>query len=168
MSWWDNFTLESISELQEERHIIAKYLREKTISEIKNDPDKHHEVVDVARNDSMIIEFALVELVPTKVFMRAVADFAGYIIPGAQVLGLTGSGSVAIEGRIRDAETGEVIFKFADREQDQTSIANIKDLTWHGHANVVVDVWVREFVELYDTPPTHLVEASDHFTLKVW
>jgi len=168
MSWWDNFTIESKSELQEERHIIANYLREKIISEIKNDPNEYHEVVEIAKQDSMIIEFALVELVPTKVFMRTVADIIGFLIPGAQVLSLTGSGSVAIEGRIKDAETGVVIFKFADREQDISSIVNIKDSTWHGHANEAIDIWVKEFVELYDTPPTHLVEASNHFTLRVW
>ena len=110
--------------------------------------------------NTMILELALVELVPTKAFIHAVANFIGFLIPGAQTIGLTGSGSVAIEGRIRDADTGKVIFKFADRQQDKTSIVSIKDITWHGHAEEIIDDWAREFVELYDTPPTHIVKAS--------
>ncbi len=168
MSWWDNFNLEPKSKLQKERHIIATYLQESFQSTIRNDVNKYHEVVETPRKDTMIIELALVELVPTKAFMRIVADIIGYLIPGVQTLGLTGSGSVAIEGRIRDAGTREIIFKFADRQQDKTSVVNIEDITWHGHVKEIIDDWAREFVELYDTPPTHIVKASNHFTLRPW
>ena len=168
MSWWDNFNLEPKLKLQEERHIIAQYLRHSFRSAITNDASKYHEVVETPGKDTMIIELALVELVPTKAFLRVAGDIVGYLIPGIQTIGLTGSGSVAIEGRIRDADTGEIVFKFADREQDKTSIVNIEDITWHGHVKELIDDWAREFVELYDTPTTHIVSASNHFTLRPW
>ena len=125
-------------------------------------------VVETPVQGTMIVELALVEVVPTKAFIRSAADIIGYFVPGVQTIGLTGSGSVAIEGRIRDAHTGEIVFKFADREQDKTSIVNIEDFSWHGHVKEIVDDWAREFVELYDTPVTHIVNASNHFTLRPW
>lgn len=168
MSWWDNFNTEPKSELQEERHIIADYLRSTFTSTLKSDSKVHHEVIKIPVEKTMILEIALVELVPTKVFMRSVMDIVGFLIPGAQALGLTGSGSVAIEGKIRDATTGEVIFKFADRQQDKTAAISAQDFTWHGHAKELIDDWATEFVELYDTPTSHMVAASSHFTLKPW
>lgn len=168
MSWWENFNTESKSQLQEDRHAIAIYLKESFESTIQNDPAAHHEVINSPRNRTMILEMALVELVPTKAFMRSIMDIVGFLIPGAQVLGITGSGSVAIEGRIRDAETGEIIFKFADRQQDKTAVISVQDLTWHGHAKEIIDDWAGEFVELYDTPPSHMVAVSSHFTLMPW
>ena len=168
MSWWDNFNAEPKSELMEDRHTIANYLRESFTTALQNDPVVHHEVVNSPKHRTMILEMALVELVPTKAFMRSVMDVFGLLIPGAQVLGLTGSGSVAIEGRIRDADTGEVIFKFADRQQDKTAIISAQDFTWHGHAKEIIDDWAKEFVELYDTPSSHMVAMSSHFTLKPW
>lgn len=167
-SWWDNFNTEPKSKLQEDRHAIANYLRESFTFALQTDTAVHHEVVNSPKNRTMILEMALVELVPTKAFMRSVMDIVGFLIPGVQALGLTGSGSVAIEGRIRDAETGEVIFKFADRQQDKTALISVQDLTWHGHAREIIDDWAREFVELYDTPSSHMVAASSHFTLKPW
>ena len=168
MSWWDNFNLEPKSTLQEERHVIANYLQETFKSSIRTDVTAHHEVVDEPTGRTMILEMALVELVPTKAIMRAAVDFIGYLIPGVSTLGLTGSGSVAIEGRIRDAETGHVIFKFADRQQDKTAAVSVEDFTWHGHAREIIDDWAVEFVELYDTPPSHMVRVASRFTLKPW
>lgn len=168
MSWWDNFNLEPKSKLQEERHHVAEYLRNSFQSSILNDANKYHEVVEAPKNNTMIIELALVELVPTKAFMRLAADVIGFLIPSFQTVGLTGSGSVAIEGRIRDAASGEIIFKFSDRRQDKTSIVNFEDFTWHGHVKEIIDDWAHEFVELYDTPSNHIVYASSHFTLRPW
>lgn len=168
MGWWDNFNMEPRAQLQEDQHLIANYMKNSFTSALKNDQLVHHDVVDNPQNDTMILELALVELVPTKAFMRSVMDVVGLLIPGAQVLGLTGSGSVAIEGRIRDARTGEVIFKFADRQQDKTAVISVEDFTWHGHAREIIDDWAKEFAELYDTPSSHMVAASSHFTLKPW
>lgn len=168
MSWWDSFNVESKSKLQNDRHEIAIYIQKTFQTNIKNDTNNYHEVVNTPNNRTMILEIALVELVPTKAFMRGAVDILGLIIPGVQVLGLTGSGSVAIEGRIRDASTNEIIFKFADREQDKSAIVSVADLTWHGHAKEIVDDWASEFVELYDTHPLHMVKASSQFTLRPW
>jgi len=168
MSWWDNFNVESKNKLQNDRHEIANYIQKSFHAAIKNDNNKYHEVVYTPKNKTMVLEIALVELIPTKAFMRAAVDFLGLIIPGVQLLGLTGSGSVAIEGRIRDESTGKIIFKFADREQDKSSIVSLNDLTWHGHAKEIVDDWALEFVELYDTHPSHMVKAASQFKLRPW
>lgn len=168
MSWWDNLNTEPKAQLQKDQHEIAGYVRNTFLTALENDAVVHHEVVDSPKNRTMILEIALVELVPTKAFMRSVMDVIGFLIPGAQVLGLTGSGSVAIEGRIRDAESREIIFKFADRQQDKSAILSAQDFTWHGHAKEIIDDWANEFVKLYDTPSSHMVAASSHFTLKPW
>lgn len=168
MSLWDNFNLVSKSKLEKDRQVIAEYTQKKFQSAIKTDVHKHHKVVDTPKKNTMILELALVELVPNKAFMRTAADIAGIFEPELKVIKFMGSGSVAIEGRIRDANTGEIIFKFADREDEKLTMVNINDFTWYGHAKVVVDDWASEFIELYDTPPSHMVEASSRFTLRPW
>jgi len=44
----------------------------------------------------------------------------------------------------------------------------VEDFTWHGHAREIIDDWAVEFVELYDTPPSHMVRVASRFTLKPW
>ena len=88
-------------------------------------------------------------------------------MPGGGAVALPASGSVAIEGRIRDAQSGEVIFAFADRESDKAAAVSAADLTWHYHAKEIADDWARQFVELSDTGPEHKVEDSSPFTFRV-
>ena len=62
MSWWDNFNLEPKSKLQEERHIIARYLRESFLAAIQNDANKYHEVVEIERSFNTLLTKLMISL----------------------------------------------------------------------------------------------------------
>lgn len=55
MSWWDNFATESKSQLQEDRHEIAIYIKESFTTALENDPKVHHELVSKPKNRTMIL-----------------------------------------------------------------------------------------------------------------
>jgi hypothetical protein len=80
----------------------------------------------------LVLELALVELVPSKAFWNVGAGAAGFIVPGASLLSLAGAGSIAIEVRARDGANQQVIEmlekieaeggdaqKFVDRAKDK-------------------------------------------------
>ena len=110
---------------------------------------------------TVILEMALVELVPTKVWLNTVT------------VGLTtgtpvNRGTVAIEGRIRDGASGKVIATFADREVSKASIVNRADLTWYFHAHRIIDEWAAQLVALVNARESEIVKRSSPFTLKPW
>ena len=69
-------------------------------------------------------------------------------------LGLMG-GSMAIEGKVKDGATGEVIAMFADRKVNSRfkSMAPGDELTWYSHARPLIKKWSSLFVELANDLP---------------
>ena len=117
------------------------------------------------------LELAIVELVPSKAVLGAVglvAPVVGAPVVGvvAQVLG--GTPSVAIDGRLKNSLTGELLFIFADREERQVRIVDLKSVTWWGHARPIIADWARQSVLLTDTPKTYRVKNRSRFTLMPW
>jgi hypothetical protein len=80
----------------------------------------------------------------------------------------TGKGYVAIEGRVRDGATGEVIATFADREAPKAALLDVKSLTWWSPAKSIIDDWARQFVQLANRRPGAIVKDSPAFDLLVW
>ena len=119
----------------------------------------------------VVLELAIVELVPS----HAVISAVGLIAPFAQAPALAvaskiaGKGtSVAIEGRLRDSVTGEVLMMFADREEPPFRIISLKAITWYGDAEDSIETWSKQLVELANTPKTKKVEDASNFTLLPW
>ena len=116
----------------------------------------------------MIIELAITELVPAKAWFNTAATAAGFVIPGAGLLSFAGKGSVAIEGRVRDGKTGEVLATFADREKDKSAPINLASMSWYQSGKQNVDDWADQIAELLHTPRSHDVTDSSPFTLLPW
>ena len=120
---------------------------------------------------TLSLELAIVELVPAKAALGAVglvAPVAGQAVVGAGAKAASGKPAVAIEGRVKDSQTGEVLLTFADREERQWRVVDVKSVTWWGHARPIIDDWARQCAELANTPATHKVEDRSRFTLKPW
>lgn len=160
MSWWEETSLagsdrEGIRELA--RRTRSEFIR----AHRENIHPYHLEVLERPRADSVILEIALIEVVPTKAWLNSVS-FVGAMVA-------LDKGTVAMEARLRDGASREVIAKFADREAGKTNlIGNVKDFGWYGHAHSIVREWAEQSVEITNSEPEDIVEDSSPFELKVW
>jgi hypothetical protein len=108
---------------------------------------------------SIILEIAIVEVTPSRAFLNLIK--AGGILSGQR-------GSVAIEARVRDGGTWEVIALFADREEGKASLLNVANLTWYTHAKKIIDDWAKQLVFIYLSGPDKTVRDTPDFTLLPW
>lgn len=169
MAWTDELSLEGKEQASQDAEYIAKYLREEFKKTINADEDCPLKVTDRVEAKTIVLEMALVELVPTKAWLNIAGNVTGSFVPGASLIaGLGLSGSIAIEGRLKDGETGEVVAMFKDHEKDQSSPLGIQDFTWYQHSKDAIDDWADQFVKLINTDPSHKVEDSLPLTLKFW
>jgi hypothetical protein len=105
------------------------------------------------------VELAIVEVVPTKVWLNAI----GYIAIGA-----LSSGTTAFEGRLRDGKTNEVIAEFKDREHGQIDIVSIADLTWYKHSEHTLRIWSEQIAHLCYRAPDEAISPMSTVTLRPW
>src|SRR6059036_766710 len=136
---------------------VAGEFRQTVIEKFRESKTNRFAIVDRADDQTMIFELAVTELVPGKAFVGAVglAAWAAPLpigIPAGAVASFADVGWMAIEGRVRDAKTGDVIAMFADREQSKTRVLDLKALTWYGNAHESMDDWAGQFVALANTP----------------
>jgi hypothetical protein len=116
----------------------------------------------------LVVELALVELVPSKAFWNAAASAAGFAIPGAGYLSMAGRGSIAIEGRAKDGGNNATIATFKDRRTDKVAPVNLGQYTWYHGAETNIKDWATEFAELLNTQPDRVIKRSSRVTLKPW
>ncbi|TLD72377.1 DUF3313 domain-containing protein [Phragmitibacter flavus] len=116
--------------------------------------------------DTVTLELALVELNPTSPKGNVVKTGLKFVIgPFAGLGGYFTKGNVAIEGKVRNSQTGELIFQFADNEADKMTLYTLRDFRAYGHADVSMKEWARQFELFTRTPPGVRVEDSFCFTL---
>jgi hypothetical protein len=177
-NFWEKVNVANVDPAQVKRDVaaIADYTRQSFVSSAKNDPNHRFNVVEENQvgDKTLILELAIVQLVPSKAVLNAI----GYIswVPTVVALGGsaatgsqdTGKGVVAIEGRIRDGKTGEVIGMFADREHPPTALIDLKALNWWAPAKAIIDQWGRQLIALANRPPGGAVQAAPQFELMVW
>ena len=76
--------------------------------------------------------------------------------------------TVAFEAKISDAATGTVLAMAADREQGKVAPINLRALTWYGEANLIIEEWADQFVQIANKRPGEVVKDASTFTLKPW
>jgi hypothetical protein len=150
---------------------LAQFTRDTFADAFRDDPKKRFEVVRRPGMGVAVLDLAIVELVPSHAVLGAlglVAPFARapLVAVGSKVGGK--STCVAIEGRLRDSVTGEVLVMFADREEPPFRILSAKAVTWYGDAEDSIKAWANQLVELGNTPRDQKVEDAPNFTLKPW
>ena len=158
MKWWDHASIGAVDRKNMVER-LAKFYRNEVQEQFREDPTHAVEIVDEPSGDVMVLELALTEFAPTK----AVLNAAGYYFAMAFDHGL-----LAMEGRVRDGGTGELLVMFKDRETGKIAIATLADLTWDLHAKHIMEDWAEEFVQLYHAAPGEEVKDSPWFTLKPW
>jgi len=167
-SWWQQRTNARQAELAKDTEQIAQRMRERFQQDIANFPGGHLHIASGPAPGVLVLELALVELVPSNAYWNAATTAAGLVVPGIGLLSAAGVGSIAIEGRARDGATHQIIATFRDRRADKIAPVNFGSYSWyHGAEGNIVD-WAEEFAELLNTPPSHIVKRHSPVTLKPW
>ncbi|MCX6984998.1 MAG: DUF3313 domain-containing protein, partial [Lentisphaerae bacterium] len=129
---------------------------------------KNYTLVDKPGPKTLILELALVKIVPGKPVLGAAKNLAAPIVGGFRLMALAMApartaisassdsplqASVAIEGRILDGVSKKVVATFADREKQESAIVNFNDFSAYGNLEQIVDQWACQFVEILDNHP---------------
>ncbi len=139
----------------------AEILRNEFLAAFRNAPGGRYAVASGKGAGVLTLELALVELNPTNVVGNAVK----YGAPGGAAMAPVTKGNIAIEGKLRDSNSGEVLFAFADNEQDKFGLISLRDFSSYGHARSAIKDWAKQFAELMRTPASHKVEDSSTISL---
>ncbi len=152
---------------QEDLQKEAEVMRKTFIEAFQNDPNKRFKVVDSPAKGDIVLEMAIVELVPNSPAMKA-ASFVPVIGTAFTIVNAADADHVAFEARIVDGGTGEIIAMAGDRRKGKMSIVTAQDFTWYGHADVIFKDWAKEFVEIANRRPGQIVKKAAGFQLKPW
>jgi hypothetical protein len=159
--------------LEESAREMAEYTEEKFREAFQKDERPGVQLASQPGPRTLVLEIAIVELIPSKATFGALRLAAPAMGPagiavGAGSAAAGGRPSVAIEGRVKDGVTGETLFMFADRQEAQMRIIDLKAVSWWGHAKDIIKYWAEECVELTKTPKDYQVKDRSFFTLKPW
>ncbi|MEY4668847.1 MAG: hypothetical protein RL518_1546 [Pseudomonadota bacterium] len=158
LDWWQSTSLEPGDQKQWADE-LANDFRDKMKAQFADDDPNKYQVVDSPDDETLIIELAIVEVVPTKTWLNAI----GYVVAGALDQGETG-----FEGRLRDGKTKRVIAEFKDHEYGQFDIVSVRDLEWAGHSRHTLQGWSEELEEICYRQPDEVVSPMSPVTLMPW
>lgn len=145
---------------------MAERLRAEFAEAFRKSPAPRYRLASAATPESVTLELALVELNPTSPKGNAVKTAAKFVVgPLAGLGGIFTKGNVAVEGRVRNTATGEVVFEFADNEADLMTFYTVRDFRPYGHAVHAMKAWAEQFEQFVRTGPGHRVKDGLCFTL---
>jgi hypothetical protein len=151
---------------------LSDHARDSIITAFRTDPNHRFAVVDAPAHDphTLVLEVALIEVVPSKVLLNALGYtpfFIGAGITAVRTLADDKS-SAAFEARVSDAATGQFVILAADREAEQFAPIDVRGLTWCSDAEGIMDEWAKQFVEIANKKPGEKIEAAPSFRLQPW
>lgn len=168
MDWWQKQNLATQEELKQDTKVIAAYMREAFVNAVKSDQNQRYTVVSAAGPNTLIVESAIVELVPSKAFFNAASTVGSFFVPGLGLAATAGKGSVAIEVGIKDSQSGKVLATMADRELAQSAVVDVAAYSWYDSAKDTIQQWAQQFVQLANTDLSEKVSDSMPYTLVTW
>jgi len=158
LDWWDQANFASGSE-QDQAAQLTTYFREKLVEALTKNSHKTYSVVDTPDAQTLRIELAIVEVIPTKVWLNAI----GYLAIGA-----LSTGATAFEGRLRDGATNEILAEFKDQEYGQFDLVSIADLTWFKHSEHTIRIWSDQIAHACYRAPDESIAPMSTVTLRPW
>ena len=161
MSWWDAVSFANLTESERQHSVqkVAQYMRDRVSKAFADDPHDRLTVTDSTGPDTVVLEMALVELVPTKAWQNTITML---------VIGAWSHGVVAMEARVREGSSGKVIVAFKDREFGKTAAISAADYTWYMHSTDIIDDWANEMVEIINAEPDERVKAASPLNFRPW
>ena len=160
---WSDQNIDHHVKLREGANLLARHMHNAFRTAIDDDPNRRLELVERVNPQTLILEAAIVEVTPNDATLGAI----GMLVPPLRRVGE--KGSVAMEARLRDAETQEIVAMFADREVATQGLIDPKAVSWWGHGEQIIDAWAKVLVQLINTPPDFAVEKErPSFSLTPW
>jgi hypothetical protein len=156
---------EDLQERLEETAEVANYLRSKFIMELEDYPNNQFMITEQAGPNTFIVSLAIIELEATNPIVNSLGTAAGFFIPGGGLIKRFGTGSIAIEGFIKDGDNNQVLLEFADREADKSAPFTVKDFQEYAHVRAAIDDWAEQYAELINNDDMHIVDDSLPFEL---
>jgi hypothetical protein len=167
-NWWQqNFRQ---GQMKEDLATMAQYMRQEFKTAFANDPYHCFQVVEAPQPDSLTLELALTELVPSNVALSVLeyAPYGGGTAVRVMERATGAESTVAFEGRMKDSATGDTLAMFADRQVKKIRIVDFKAFTWYAHGKDIIKEWAEQFVRLANRRPGEVIEGSSPFTLMPW
>lgn len=161
MDWWGSASLAgSTGDFAPDREAraLADSL-ERSLKERLRGRKHGTQLSDTPRGRAARLELAIVEVVPTKVWLNTI----GYVFSGA-----LDHGSTAIEGRVRDLESNETVAAWKDRQTGQFALVSAADLSWYAHAEKAVAYWAEMHGDLFHESLEKFGEGRSPVTLRPW
>jgi hypothetical protein len=167
-NWWQqNFRQ---GEMQADLAMMAQYMQDEFKTAFANDPSRRYQVVEAPQQDSLTLELALTELVPSNVALSVLeyAPYGGGTAVRVMERATGAESTVAFEAKMKDSGTGDILAMFADRQVKKIRIIDFKAFTWYAHGREIIREWAEQFVKLANQRPGEVIEGSSAFTLKPW
>jgi len=164
-NWWQqNFRQ---GQMQEDLATMSQFMQEEFKRAFRNDPYHRYQVVDAPQKDSLTLELALTELVPSNVALSALeyAPYGGGTAVRVMERATGAESTVAFEARMKDSATGDTLAMFADRQVKKIRIVDFKAFTWYAHDKDIIKEWADQFVKFANKQPGEVIEGSSPFTL---
>ena len=155
---------------------LAVEFHDDLVKAFREDPKKHYQVVDDVKQidaQTLMIEAALVELVPSKAWLGVLgtAAWAAPVVVGVPLgtaAAFADTGYVSMEVRMRGGDSGSVLFRAADRESGPMRVIDARSMTWYGNTHEILGQWSDELVAFTNAAPGETVKHSADFTLSPW
>jgi hypothetical protein len=159
-------------EIERDVHDIGVYTREALKKGFREDPRHRFAVVDAPTEapSALVLEMALVQLVPSKVSLNALG-YAPFGIGLGVTAARTAAGdksSAAFEARLRDAATGQIVMLAADRETEDFAIIDLRGFKWYTHIHAIIDTWSNQWVRVIQQKPGEKIKDAPTFRLLPW
>jgi hypothetical protein len=165
---WKHIKVKSEDRIRLDAKELAKSMEDQLREGFQSGKAKKLTLVDSPDANTLVLEIALVELVPTDVVRTAAGDVAGFFVPGGGLASTGAGGSIAVEVRMRDAQTKEILAMAKDRRVDKISALDLINLTPYGHAKRNIEDWVEALIDWFNIPPEEEVELASRLTLVAW
>jgi len=163
--WWAAQSAVKQQQLDKDAKMLARSMDRSLAEAIRFDPGRRLILTSQPGPDTLIIQMAITELTPAKAYWNAAATAAGFVVPGAGLLGAAGSGSVTIEGRMLDGGSGKVIATFRDSMKDKMAVVNIDSYSWYSGSEKNLDEIAVKTARVLNSNRDEVVNQSSPLTL---
>ena len=166
--WWSKLNTVDRASYEKDVEKLANFFLDEINRSFSENESGRWTLVEEPDEDTLIVEYALVEVVATKVHINAVGLAAGFAVAGGGLISSTAGGSIAFEAKIFDGQNGELLAAYADREVDKVSIVSLKDYQFYAHAKDAISEWAEQFAELANSEKTEKVDDSLPVNFSPW
>jgi hypothetical protein len=169
MDWWNSVDEETLRRKEKDLQAIAQYTATSFDQALRNNLQGNFTLVDSSGPDTLIFELALVEIIPSEDFLNThgkleTSDNASIF----ESFNDSDFGSLTLEGRALDGESGGILLMFADRKKIAANEDNEDTEDWRRHFETIIDEWSRELAHTMKKKRYRDVKDVPPFRLKPW